>query len=243
VELELTICDASEVVDLVKTRARDNVPFALVISLEGPADGVQGRAPRLAKEIGAEWTDRQVILTCNDVETGAGAPELAVVASVHLGWAMAERGSANEGIALIRDGLDSMVRGGAAPTALAALSEAQMRAGRLGEALSSLEQSPDVARKSAVELQYVLWRRGELHLRRSDQAAAEQDFREALDIARRVGSKAYELRATTSLARLLAKGDHRDESRAMLAAMYNSFSEGLATLDLLEAKSLIDELQ
>ena len=73
-ELQLTICKASEVVDLVKARDRDNIPFAIVISIEGPADGPQGRAPRLATEIGLEWTDRQIILACNDVETGAGVP-------------------------------------------------------------------------------------------------------------------------------------------------------------------------
>jgi len=73
-QLELTICKASEVVDLVKARENDNLPFTIVISIEGPADGPQGRAPRLASAIGAEWLDRQVILACNDVETGAGVP-------------------------------------------------------------------------------------------------------------------------------------------------------------------------
>ena len=80
-ELQLTICKASEVVDLVKARDRDNIPFAIVISIEGPADGPQGRAPRLATEIGLEWTDRQIILACNDVETGAGVPPPELVQS------------------------------------------------------------------------------------------------------------------------------------------------------------------
>ena len=80
-QLELTICKASEVVDLVKARENDNLPFTIVISIEGPADGPQGRAPRLASAIGAEWLDRQVILACNDVETGAGVPSHEVVQS------------------------------------------------------------------------------------------------------------------------------------------------------------------
>jgi hypothetical protein len=54
--------------------------------------------------------------------------------------------------------------------------------------------------------------------RRGD--AADHDFREAVSAARRIGSKTYELRATTSLARLLVKLGRRDEGRAMLADIY-----------------------
>jgi predicted ATPase len=51
-----------------------------------------------------------------------------------------------------------------------------------------------------------------------------------------------QLRATTSLARLLAKQGKRDEARAMLGEIYNWFTEGFDTADLKEAKALIDEL-
>jgi hypothetical protein len=51
----------------------------------------------------------------------------------------------------------------------------------------------------------VLWRRGELHLRRGDETEAERDFREALEVTRHIGSKACELRATISLVVLLVK--------------------------------------
>ena len=51
-----------------------------------------------------------------------------------------------------------------------------------------------------------------------------------------------ELRATTSLARLLAKQDRRDEARSMLAQIYDWFTEGFDTADLKDAKALIDEL-
>jgi predicted ATPase len=51
-----------------------------------------------------------------------------------------------------------------------------------------------------------------------------------------------ELRATTSLARLLAKQDRRDEARALLAEIYGWFTEGFDTADLKDAKALLDEL-
>ena len=57
-----------------------------------------------------------------------------------------------------------------------------------------------------------------------------------------MGAKAWELRATTSLARLLAKQGRRDEARAMLADIYGWFSEGFDTADLKEAKALLEEL-
>ena len=51
-----------------------------------------------------------------------------------------------------------------------------------------------------------------------------------------------ELRATTSLARLLAKQGRRDEARTMLADIYGWFTEGFDTADLKDAKALLDEL-
>ena len=57
-----------------------------------------------------------------------------------------------------------------------------------------------------------------------------------------MSAKSWELRATMSLARLLAKQGHRDEARTMLADIYSWFTEGFDTADLKEAKALLDEL-
>jgi predicted ATPase len=64
----------------------------------------------------------------------------------------------------------------------------------------------------------------------------------AIEVARRQEARFYELRATTSLARLLAKQDRRDEARAMLADIYAWFTEGFDTTDLKEAGALLDQL-
>ena len=76
----------------------------------------------------------------------------------------------------------------------------------------------------------------------SDGANAELCFNTAIEIARRQSARSQELRATTSLARLLAKQGRRDEARAMLADIYGWFTEGFDTADLKDAKALLDEL-
>ena len=87
--------------------------------------------------------------------------------------------------------------------------------------------------------------KGELLLAQnpSDGAEAEQCFRTAIEIARRQSARSAELRATTSLARLLAKQGRRDEARTMLAEIYGWFTEGFDTADLKDAKALLDELE
>src|SRR5262249_36159517 len=73
-------------------------------------------------------------------------------------------------------------------------------------------------------------------------AEAEHCFRTAIEKAQRHAAKSWELRATTSLARLLAEQNRRDEARAMLAENYSWFTEGFDTADLKEAKALLYEL-
>jgi predicted ATPase len=86
--------------------------------------------------------------------------------------------------------------------------------------------------------------KGELLLAQnpSDCAKAELCFRTAIETARRQSARSEELRATTSLALLLAKQGRRDEARAMLAEIYGWFTEGLDTPDLKDAKALLDGL-
>jgi len=71
---------------------------------------------------------------------------------------------------------------------------------------------------------------------------AEAGFREAIDLARSMGARAWELRATMSLARLLRDTDRREEARTTLGEIYNWFTEGFDTADLKNAKALLDEL-
>ena len=71
---------------------------------------------------------------------------------------------------------------------------------------------------------------------------AEACFQEAIDVSRRQGAKSLELRAVTSLSRLLHQQGRTDEARQMLTKIYGWFTEGFDTADLKEAKALLDEL-
>ena len=86
--------------------------------------------------------------------------------------------------------------------------------------------------------------RGELLLRLepADVAEAEAAFMRAVEIARRQHTKTFELRTATGLARLWRDQGKRAEARDLLAPIYGWFTEGFDTLDLKQAKSLLDEL-
>jgi predicted ATPase len=77
----------------------------------------------------------------------------------------------------------------------------------------------------------------------ADDGQAERCFDAAIEIARRQKARFWELRATTSLARLLKRQGKRDEAREQLAEIYNWFTEGFDTADLKDAKALLDELE
>ena len=85
---------------------------------------------------------------------------------------------------------------------------------------------------------------GETALKSSkpDTAKAQEYFERALVVARKQQAKSWELRAAMSMARLWRDQGKRDEARDLLAPVYGWFTEGLDTLDLKEARALLDEL-
>jgi predicted ATPase len=129
------------------------------------------------------------------------------------------------------------------PFYLTLLAEALALAGNIEEGLATLDDALAKAAVSGVrgwdaEIHRL---RGELtsRLRYPDPAKAEDSFRTALAIAREQGTRGYELRAATSLARLWAEQGRRAEARDLLAPLYGWFTEGFDTPDLKEAKVLL----
>jgi predicted ATPase len=126
------------------------------------------------------------------------------------------------------------------------LAEAYVETGRLDDGFSALAEAQAVADKNEErEHEAEIHRlKGELLLRRdkSDATEAQGCFQRAIEVARKQSAKSLELRATMSLARFLKKQGRRDEARAMLADIYNWFTEGFGTADLKEAKVLLEKL-
>ncbi len=114
--------------------------------------------------------------------------------------------------------------------------------GRPGRRLATVEQALEANPSELVWRPENLRLRGALRLTQGQAELAEADFREAIALAQQLGAKAWELRATMSLARLLAQQGRRDEARTTLADIYNWFTEGFDTVDLKEAKALLEEL-
>jgi predicted ATPase len=85
---------------------------------------------------------------------------------------------------------------------------------------------------------------GEIALLSPDRNAAKAEayFEGALSVARAQQAKSWELRAAMSMARLWRDQGKRDEAREILAPVYGWFTEGFDTLDLKEARALLDEL-
>jgi predicted ATPase len=166
------------------------------------------------------------------------------------GWADAQRGEATTGIARIRDGMAAAEATGtraSTPLYLTLLAEALALAGKIEEAFAALDDALATAAVSGVrgwdaEIHRL---RGELtgQLPHPDPVKAEHSFRTALTIAREQGTRGYELRAATSLARLWREQGRPREARDLLAPLYDWFTEGFDTADLKEAKWLLKELR
>jgi predicted ATPase len=165
------------------------------------------------------------------------------------GWADAQQGETTTGIARIHDGLAATEATGArgnTPFYLTLLAEALALSGKIEEGLATLD---DALAKAAASGEKG-WRaevhrlRGELtsRLPYPDPAKAEHSVRTALAIAREQGTRGYELRAATSLARLWREQGRQGEARDLLAPLYGSFTEGFDTQDLKEARTLLEEL-
>jgi tetratricopeptide (TPR) repeat protein len=175
-----------------------------------------------------------------------GFPLVASLARTIIGWARARPGQANEAVSLIRDGIAGVTNAGGRvgiSDLLTLLAETQALGGLIEDALTTLEEALRTNPEEVVFRSNILKCRGELRLQLGQTELAEADFREAIALAQGISAKARELRATTSLARLLATQGKSDEARTILAEIYGFFTEGLNTADLRDAKGLLDALQ
>ena len=166
-----------------------------------------------------------------------------------LGYARWRGGEQERGEAGMRQGITMCKEQGISvwvPSFAAIQADAEADAGRLEPALSMLDEALALSERTGQH-----WHdaetyriRGDILLRGapSNVDTAEAAFARAIEIARSQQSRSFELRAAMSMARLWRDQGKRNEARDLLAPVYGWFTEGFDTLDLKEAKKLLEEL-
>src|SRR5215469_5679766 len=169
----------------------------------------------------------------------------------HQGVLAIKRGDLITGLHLVRDAFDELNDAGSAlpftalPFTAFLMTEALGQAGQVSEGLAAVNQAIDCSEHAEERwrIAELLRVKGELLLLQDSfgaKATAEDHFWQALDWARKQGALCWELRAATSLARLLRDQGRSAHAVALLQPVYDRFTEGFDTTDLKTAKTLLD---
>jgi tetratricopeptide (TPR) repeat protein len=235
-------------------QALEKVRSALTLAHESGAKPVLDSAYdfaavvyHLRRDLGDEKSTAEASIA---VATELGDLFRIAVGGMYLGWAAAMAGNPRLGLALMQPNLaDFRANGSEGMTRhmLALIATIHGLLKQFDEALSTIEEAFPIIEQSSERCYEAEIHRlkGDLLLASdssSDTAGAQVCFRMAIEIARRQKARSWELRATTSLARLLRDTNRRDEAREMLAEIYSWFTEGFDTADLRDAKALLEEL-
>jgi predicted ATPase len=115
----------------------------------------------------------------------------------------------------------------------------------LEEALFTIDDAITRAKSDGVkiDLPELLRIKSLILVAKNDREAAIDCLNEAVEVARAQSALAWELRSAIDLARLLSEGGQRDQARRDLALVYDRFTEGFETADLMVARALLENLQ
>jgi tetratricopeptide (TPR) repeat protein len=165
------------------------------------------------------------------------------------GLAMLRKGQLPEAISLLERGIEAWHASGGylnLPYLKCALAEARSRQGEFEIGLRLLDECLDQIERPGwherVWLAEVLRLKGWVLMRQGPRSEAKEQLLESIKCARRQQARSWELRSSTTLAELLIARGERDAARQLLAPIYEWFTEGFDTLDLREAKTLLDGL-
>ncbi len=169
--------------------------------------------------------------------------------TLHNGAGLLLDGRLDDALPLLLEGLNEFRGTGAelrVPYYLGMLGEAYTQAGRVEEAFAALDEALAIVDKNDDRFHEAELHRlkGELVLAASAGQGVEAEvcFERAIEIARRQQSKAWELRATLSLARLWQRQGRSAEAQAALAPVYGGYTEGFTTPDLVDARAMLESL-
>ncbi len=164
-----------------------------------------------------------------------------------LGEALAFSGQLQEGMDQMWAGLNSMQSRGIwcyFSGSQSVMAQTLAQTGRIEEGLNTLAETLKFVEKTDERhLESELCRlQGELLLMQGYEAEAEASLKKAIEVARSQHARSWELRATTTLARLWQSQGKTEEARRMLMEIYDWFTEGYDTRDLIEAKTVLEHL-
>ena len=217
------------------------MPYATAVGLEYMGFMAKFlRRPQDTAEIVSE-----LVATCEKY----GFSSYGDLGRMQLGWHLAQNGQVDKGLAIFYEGVNGCLKSNTTTMLtfyLGMLAEMRMMSGELAAAQSCLNQAFELAEQN--QERYWL---SELHRLQGTLSISmdmpvsetEQHFLNALFISRRQGTRALELRAVTSLARLWHLHDNRAQAYELLFPAYSWFGEGFGTRDLADARALLDELQ
>jgi predicted ATPase/class 3 adenylate cyclase len=177
-------------------------------------------------------------------------PIWTAVGSCLRGAALSGMGSADEGLALIERAMNTYQRLKTPPVFWPLLLYLQAGAcgvaGRPGDGLRLLDEAVDVAAQSPGKTLWseFFWLKGDLLLAVSPDNAAEAEswLQNAVNVAAEVRAPMLQLRAALRLARLWREQGRTEQARTLLSDAYEQLTEGFTTVDLREAKALLDDL-
>ncbi len=177
-----------------------------------------------------------------------GLAMVVAVGRIMRGAARAMQHPQDEAVAEIREALAAYRATGArfqSTYHLVLLAQALAARGRYGEGFSALREAAALVEETGERFFEAEIHRleGNLLLAENGSAEAEPCYVKALEVARAQEARSLELRAATSLARFWRDQGKPQQARELLAPVYGWFTEGFDTLDLKEAKALLDELQ
>jgi predicted ATPase len=162
---------------------------------------------------------------------------------------MVQAGKADEGVKLLRGAVTTLRAERhhlPVTVCLRAIAEGLLQLGDLGEARSVISEAVDIvkARGAAFDLPELLRVKAEVLLSEAqpDLAEARHLLSEAIACAKAQSALSWELRASTTLARLRIGQGRIEEARILLASVYGRFTDGLHTKDLDAARALLDDL-
>ena len=190
----------------------------------------------------------QALGTAEELAQGKGAPIFHTWVQILQGWKEIDAGDPETGISRMRRAMAGWQAAGniiGLPFMHILLAKACLQAGRAADGLEEVEKALALVEKTRSPYWFpeIYCLRGELLLaHKHDTAQAEADFLLAVEMARRHQAKSWELRATTSLARLWQRQGKADEAHEKLSAIYDSFTQGFETKDLQDACRLLAEL-